>query len=217
MTVTRTINVVVQPPSIAVVGSAPLGPQGADGAVKVYEQGDPPPETDHGSMWIEDDRTIVPGGNGSPPIHPIHVLTESNGWQQLAYPGPAGAPGTNGAPGAQGPPGTVGPFYEGHTFAVMGNLMVVTQLPSFFVPKHPNQIVKLAGVFTVVESGLVSFQVKLNGADVEDPITVGVAPLWTDLGSIELANGDRLSAVLSDQANDPSTLSATIALEWSVP
>ena len=143
MTVTRTINIVVEPPTVSIVGAAPLGPQG--------------------------------------------------------------------------PPGEVGPFYEGHTFAVLGDLTSVTTLPAFFVPKHANQTVKLAGIFADIERGTIKLQIKRSGGNVGPLLTLGQAAVWTPLGDVVMNHGDKISAVLSNPVNAPATLSATVALEWSVP
>lgn len=118
--------------------------------------------------------------------------------------------------GPQGPPGDVGPFYEGHTFAILGALDGITVLPSLFVPKHAVQTVKLAGMFADVVSGSVKIQVKRNGNNVGPLVTLTQIAVWTPLGDIPLAHGDKLTAVLSGYAGSPTTLSATIALEWSV-
>lgn len=119
--------------------------------------------------------------------------------------------------GPQGPPGTVGPFYAGHTYAVLGDLGGVITLPSFFVPKHANQTVKLAGIFADVERGTIKLQIKRNGTDIGPLLTLGQTAVWTPLGGVVLAHGDKISAVLSNPVNAPATLSATVTLEWSVP
>lgn len=143
MTVTRSISVVVDPPTVSVVGAAPLGPQG--------------------------------------------------------------------------PPGKVGPFYAGHTYAVLGDLAAVTTLPAFFVPKSPNQTVKLAGLFADLERGTMKLQLLRNGSNIGPLLTLGQVAAWTPLGDIALAHGDKISAVLSNPVGSPLTLSATVTLEWSVP
>lgn len=114
-------------------------------------------------------------------------------------------------------PITLGPFYEGHTFAVLGDLASVTTLPAFFVPKHPNQTVKLAGIFADIERGTIKLQIKRNGGNIGPLLTLGQAAVWTPLGDVVLNHGDKISAVLSNPVNSPATLSATVALEWSVP
>jgi hypothetical protein len=116
-----------------------------------------------------------------------------------------------------GQPGKVGPFREGHTFAVIGTLTGITALPSFFIPKHDNQTVKLAGVFSKLVSGQVNLQIKRNGANVASPVTVTSVKTFTDMGNVSLADGDEISAVLSGAVSAPDTLSATVVLEWSVP
>jgi hypothetical protein len=118
---------------------------------------------------------------------------------------------------AVGPPGSVGPFHEGHTFAVLGDLVAVFSLPGFFVPKHPKQTVKLAGVMADLASGRLDLQVRRNGQDVGAPIAVTPDASFTSLGGIELAHLDKISATLSGHAGPPNTLSATAVLEWSVP
>ena len=123
-----------------------------------------------------------------------------------------------GPQGPQGPPGTVGPFREGHTFAVLGNLAPVTVLPSFFVPKAANQTVKLSALRAKIVSGTsIAVQIKRNGSDVGSPITVTPTTTSTSLGDIALADGDEISAVCSAHSGAPTTLSATVVLEWSVP
>jgi hypothetical protein len=112
------------------------------------------------------------------------------------------------------PPGTTGPFYGGHTYAVLGNLDGITTLPSFFVPKHELQAVKLAGLFADVITGSVKLQIKLNGVNVGPLLTIGQIAAWTPLGDIDLVHGDKIGAVMSNQTGSPTTLSATIALDW---
>ena len=119
--------------------------------------------------------------------------------------------------GPQGPPGTVGPFFAGHTYAVLGDLTAVTELPAFFVPKAPSQTVKLAGVFADLERGTMKLQIKRNGANVGPLLTLGQIAAWTSLGDVVLNHGDKISAVLSNPVNSPGTLSATVTLEWSIP
>lgn len=116
-----------------------------------------------------------------------------------------------------GQPGKVGPFQEGHTFAVLGLLAGVTVLPSFFVPKHANQTVKLFGLHGKLVSGSIKIQIMRNGVNVASPITITQAKSFTSLGGVVLADGDEISAILLGPVASPDTLSATVVLEWSVP
>jgi len=125
--------------------------------------------------------------------------------------------GQRGAEGPEGPPGVVGPFREGHTFAVLGVLQGVTALPSFFVPKHANQTVRLHGLHSKLVSGNIKIQIIRNGGNVAAPVAITSAKTFTSLGGIALADGDEISAVLLDPVGSPETLSATVVLEWSVP
>lgn len=125
--------------------------------------------------------------------------------------------GQRGLEGPEGPPGVVGPFREGHTFAVLGVLQGVTVLPTFFVPKHANQTVKLHGLHSKLVSGSIQIQITRNGTNVAAPVVITSAKTFTSLGDVALADGDEISAVLLNPVGSPETLSATVVLEWSVP
>ena len=149
-----------------------------------------------GEMGVELDSLKWKVGNGSTP------------WSSLPY--------ATGPAGPTGAPGTVGPFREGHTFAVLDDVTPVATLPSFFVPKHANQTVRLAGLRGKLLSGSVGLQIRRNGSNVGGVITLTSSVSYTSLGDVALADGDEIGAVLTAHAS-PTTLSATVVLEWSVP
>jgi hypothetical protein len=129
----------------------------------------------------------------------------------LPIPGP---PGPQGPPGPAGPAGVTQPFRLGHTWGLVGDVTVITTLPSLFIPLRAGQASALAAVRAKLGSGTsINVQVKRNGLDVGSPITVTPAAWTTSLGNVALADGDEVTVVLSSPIGNPSDLGITLILE----
>lgn len=132
-------------------------------------------------------------------------------------PGPAGPPGPQGTPGPQGPPGPPGitnPFQLGHTWGLSGDVSLVTTLPSMFIPVRAGQTVVLVGLRAKLGSGTsIQAQVKRNGVNVGNVITITTTSATTVLGNLPLMNNDELTVALSSPSGTPSDLGMTLTLE----
>jgi collagen type VII alpha len=116
----------------------------------------------------------------------------------------------------KGPAGAAGvtrPFRLGHTWGLVGDLTLLTVLPSLFVPMNGTQAATLVGLRAKIASGTsVGVQVKRNGSNVGSVITVTSTVATTTL-SATLAANDELSLTLSSPVGTPTTLSATLIME----
>lgn len=101
-----------------------------------------------------------------------------------------------------------------HTFAIAGDVTLITTLPSIFVPMSGTQTVTLFGVRAKIGSGTsVVMQVVRNGVNVSTTMTVTPTVALKTLGSVALADGDELTIVLSSPLGAPFNLSASLILQ----
>lgn len=127
--------------------------------------------------------------------------------------GDTGASGPQGIQGPQGTPGITQPFRLGHTWALVGDVSLLTALPAIFIAELGTQSAVLVGLRAKLGSGTsVGVQVTHNGSNVGGVITVTTTAALTAF-SLPLADGDDLSLTLSSPVGTPSNLSATLILE----
>lgn len=109
-----------------------------------------------------------------------------------------------------------------HTFSEPSEI-TVKNIPGFFVSRDANQKTKLLKVVYKVESGgKVKFRIQKNGADIagfgtaEAPLVAETATKHDEPGTVELAEEDLLTIVISAVEGSPVGLTATVVLEHTV-
>jgi len=116
--------------------------------------------------------------------------------------------------GVPGPPGITQPFRLGHTWGLVGDVTLLTTLPSIAIPFNGTQAAVLVGLRAKLASGTsVGVQVQRNGVNVGSVITVTTAATTTPLGNLALTADDDLTIVLSAPVGVPTHLSATLIVE----
>jgi hypothetical protein len=106
------------------------------------------------------------------------------------------------------------PFRLGQTWGLVGDLSLLTTLPSMFVSVMGTQIVKLSSFRAKIASGTsIGAQVKRNGTNVGGVITVTPTVGTSGLGDVVLANNDEITLLLSTPVGTPMHLSATLTFE----
>lgn len=205
-----------------VTAEGPPGPQGPQGP-----QGDPGPTGsvgDTGSAGVPGEQWY--SGSGAPAgatgvvgdwyldtaTGDVYEKTGASAWTIRGnIKGPKGDTGTT---GSQGIPGITRPFQLGHTWGLVGDVSLLTTLPSIFIPFNATQAAVLVSVRTKLASGTsVGVQIKRNGSNVGSVITVTPTAATTSLGNVALAANDELTLVLSAPVGTPTHLTVTVIVE----
>lgn len=157
------------------------------------------------------------GDKGDPGIDGqdgIDGIDGAQGPQGIQGPtGPQGIQGEQGIPGIDGEPASIRPFNTSHTWALVGDISSITDLPSMFISLNAEQISILLGLKTKLSSGTsINVQLKRNGTNIGSIINVTTTVLLTAF-SQALTDGDELSLTLSSPVGTPTNLSATLILE----
>lgn len=103
----------------------------------------------------------------------------------------------------------------GHTWALLGDLTLLTVLPSIFIPIVSPQTAAVIELRMKIASGTsITVQPKKNGSNLGSTIVVTPTATTTAVSST-LANNDELTLLLSSPVGTPTTLSATLIVEHS--